>query len=100
MRRPPFDAIESVETMLTRTGYQQVRTVTQPVTITYASPEQWWAVYQTQGPWALSWRHIPPGRLAAAKRDALTLLELIREPDDSLTRTLTFAFTTGRKHRP
>jgi ubiquinone/menaquinone biosynthesis C-methylase UbiE len=100
MRRPPFDAIESVETMLAQVGYEQVRTVTRPVTVTYASPEHWWAVYQTQGPWALSWRHIPPARLAAVKRDALTLLELIREPDGSLTRTLTFAFTTGRKHRP
>ena len=98
MRRPPFDAIGAVEAMLTRTGYQQVATTTRQVTVTYDSPEQWWATYQTQGPWALSWRHIPPDRLAQAKRDAFALLELsCVSRTASLTRTLTFAFTTGRR---
>jgi ubiquinone/menaquinone biosynthesis C-methylase UbiE len=97
MRRPPFDAIGAVDAMLTGTGYQQVTTTTRQVTVIYASPAHWWTAYQTQGPWALSWRHIPPDRLAQARRDALALLELICEPDGSLTRTLTFAFTTGRR---
>jgi ubiquinone/menaquinone biosynthesis C-methylase UbiE len=97
MGRPPFDAIGAVETMLTGSGYQQVSTTTRQVTVAYDSPAHWWAAYQTQGPWALSWRHIPPDRLAQAKQDALALLELICEPDGSLTRTLTFAFTTGRR---
>jgi ubiquinone/menaquinone biosynthesis C-methylase UbiE len=97
MRRPPFDAIRTVEKMLAGTGYQQARTITRDITVTYTSPEQWWAVYQTQGPWALSWRHIPPARLADAQRDAFVLLEPMRAPDGSLSRTLTFAVTTGRR---
>ena len=97
MRRPPFGAIGAVEQMLTGAGYRDVATITRQATVTYRSPQQWWATYQTQGPWAISWRHIPPDRLPGAQRDACTLLERIREPDGSLTRTLTFAFTTGRK---
>jgi ubiquinone/menaquinone biosynthesis C-methylase UbiE len=97
MRRPPFDAIEAVEKMLTGVGYRQVTTVTRPVTVTYDSPEQWWATYQTQGPWALSWRHIPTGRLDRARRDAFSVLDGLREPDGGFARTLTFAFTTARR---
>jgi ubiquinone/menaquinone biosynthesis C-methylase UbiE len=97
MRRPPFDAISAVEAMLTGAGYVDVATVTRPVTIAYNGPDQWWATYQTQGPWALSWRHIPPDRLVQAKWDALALLEAMRGPDGMITRTLTFAATTGRK---
>jgi ubiquinone/menaquinone biosynthesis C-methylase UbiE len=97
MRRPPFDDISSVEAMLTKTGYEHVSTTTRPVTVTYRGPEQWWATYQTQGPWALSWRHIPAERLGDAKRDAFAVLDGLREPDGGIARTLTFAFTTARR---
>jgi SAM-dependent methyltransferase len=97
MRRPPFYDIGAVGEMLASAGYQQVATVTRDITVTYEDPGQWWAVNQAQGPWALSWRHIPPGRLAQARRDALALLEPMREADGSLSRTLTVAATTGRK---
>jgi hypothetical protein len=97
MRRPPFDDIGAAGEMLTRAGYVQVATITRDITVTYESPGQWWAVNQAQGPWALSWRHIPPARLAQARRDALALLEPMREADGSLSRTLTVAATTGRK---
>jgi hypothetical protein len=83
--------------MLTGIGYVNVKTVTRPVTIAYNGPDQWWATYQSQGPWALSWRHIPLDRLAQAKWDACALLETMREADGMITRTLTFAVTTGRK---
>lgn len=97
MRRPPFDDAGAVEMMLTGVGYEQVTTTTRQVTVTYSAPQQWWATYQTQGPWALSWRHIPAGRLDQARQDAFAVLDGLREPDGRLTRTLTFAFTTARK---
>lgn len=65
--------------------------------MTYDSPGQWWATYQTQGFWALSWRHIPADRLDRAKRDAFAVLDGLREPDGTVARTLTFAFTTARR---
>ena len=97
MRRPPFGSIGEFEDLVSGCGFEQVATVTREFTTCYASPEQWWQIYQTQGPWAVSWRHIPPDRLAQAQRDAFKVLEDLRGPDGTLTRTLTFACTTGRK---
>jgi SAM-dependent methyltransferase len=99
-RRPPFTGTGSVEEMLTRTGYQQAGTVTYQVESVYASPEQWWAACRSQGPWAISWRHIPPGRVHAAQQQAFALLEPLRAEDGMLTRTLTLACTTARKNQP
>ena len=97
LRRPPFGRIEPVEQMLTEAGYQAVQTVTHQVDTVYDSPGQWWAACQSQAPWAISWRHIPPARLDAARKDAFTILDDLRGPGGTLTRTLTFACTTGRK---
>jgi ubiquinone/menaquinone biosynthesis C-methylase UbiE len=95
MRRAPFSDLVSFEAMLTQAGYVDVVTVTRDITLVYNGPEQWWATYQTQGPWALSWRHIPADRLVQAKWDACALLEKMREADGTITRTLTFALTTA-----
>ena len=43
-------------------GFRDVRTVVEPVTPKYRSPEHWWESSWTQAP-ALAWRHIPGGRL-------------------------------------
>jgi ubiquinone/menaquinone biosynthesis C-methylase UbiE len=96
-RRPPFDGIDPAEQMLTGCGYQQVDTVTYEVETVYASPEQWWAACRSQGPWAISWRRIPPDRLEAALTGAFTALEAVRGPDGTFTRTLTFAITTATR---
>ncbi len=97
MRRPPFGEVGSFEHVLTDAGYLEITTVTREITLTYASPEQWWAIYRTQGPWALSWRHIPTERIEQARREAFAALEPLRAADGSVTRTLMFAFTTGQK---
>ena len=60
LRRSPFGGIDPVEQMLTGTGYQAVQTVTHQVDTVYHNPDQWWAACQSQAPWAISWRHIPP----------------------------------------
>jgi ubiquinone/menaquinone biosynthesis C-methylase UbiE len=96
-RRPPFTGIDPVEQMLTGGGYHQVDTVTFEVETVYDSPGQWWAACRSQGPWAMSWRHIPPTRLGMALTDAFAALEDLRGPDGALTRTLTLAITTGCK---
>jgi SAM-dependent methyltransferase len=96
-RRPPFTGIDPVEQMLTGSGYHQVDTVTFGVETVYDSPGQWWAACRSQGPWAISWRHILPTRLGMALTDAFAALEDLRGPGGTLTRTLTLAITTGRK---
>jgi hypothetical protein len=99
-RRPPFTGTAPVEQMLTRTGYQQAATATYEVETVYASPGHWWAACQSQGPWAIAWRHIPPARLHTAQQQAFALLEPLRTGDGTLTRTLMFACTTARKNEP
>jgi SAM-dependent methyltransferase len=96
-RRPPFTGIDPVEQMLTGCGYRQVDTATAEVETVYACPAQWWAACRSQGPWAISWRHIPAAQLLDAQESAFAALEAVRSPDGTLTRTLTFALTTGRK---
>lgn len=96
-RRPPFTGIDPVEQMLTGCGYREVDTVTCEVETVYASPAQWWAACRSQGPWAISWRHIPAGQLLDAQESAFAALDGLRGPDGTFTRTLTFAVTTGRK---
>jgi hypothetical protein len=53
------------------------------------------AACQSQAPWATSWRHIPPADITAAQADAFRELKRIEGPGGTLTRTLTFACTTG-----
>jgi hypothetical protein len=96
-RRPPFDGVVPAEEMLTGCGYQQAGTVTVEIETVYGSPEQWWAACQSQGPWAISWRHIPPSQLPDAQRSAFTALEAVRGPDGTFTRTLTLAITTATR---
>jgi ubiquinone/menaquinone biosynthesis C-methylase UbiE len=97
MRRPPFASVGAFEDVVTSCGFDRVVTATAEFTMTYSGPEQWWQTYQSQGPWAVSWRHIPPDRLARAKQDAFAVLAHLRGSDGTLTRTLRFACTTGRK---
>ncbi len=97
MRRPPFASISAFEDTVTAGGFEQVATITREFTTIYTGLEQWWEVYQSQGPWAVSWRHIPADRLAQARQDAFTVLEDLRGPDGTLSRSLTVAATTGRK---
>ena len=96
-RRPPFDGTGHVDQMLTEAGYQSVGTVTCAIDTVYASAGQWWQACRSQAPWAIAWRHIPPGRLEAARRDAFTVLDGLAGPGGTLIRTLTFACTAGRK---
>ena len=96
-RRPPFDGTGHVDQMLTGSGYQTVETVTCAIDTVYGSPEQWWQACRSQAPWAIAWRHIPPGRLDAARRDAFTVLDGLCAPSGRLTRILTFACATAQK---
>ena len=97
LHRLPFGGTEPVERMLTSSGFKAVQTLTHQVETVYDSPEPWWAACRSQAPWAISWRHIPPARLEAARKDAFTILDDLRGPGGTYTRTLTFACTTARK---
>jgi ubiquinone/menaquinone biosynthesis C-methylase UbiE len=97
LRRPAFESMETLHAMLTGAGYHYPASVTHQVTMTYTGPDQWWKAARSQGPWAAAWRHIPPTALDPARQQAFTLLETLRGPDGTLTRTLTFACTSVRK---
>lgn len=94
-RRPPFHDIAAVDEMLAGSSYEQVTSVTREVTTVYDTPEQWWATCLSQPPGAVAWRHIPEDRLTAARRDAFTALDSVRDSDGKLSRVLTFACTSG-----
>jgi ubiquinone/menaquinone biosynthesis C-methylase UbiE len=95
IRRPPFNQISEVEDMLSGAGYRSITTVTRSSDVTYRTPEEWWAKCRWMGPWVTSWRHIPPDRLPAAQAGAFRILDKIRAPDGSITRSLPFACTTA-----
>jgi SAM-dependent methyltransferase len=94
-RRPPFHHTAAVNQMLAVSGYADVITVTREFTTVYDTPEQWWATCLSQAPGAVAWRHIPEERLPAARRDAFTALDSVRDSDGKLVRILTFACTSG-----
>jgi len=73
-------------------GCRDVRTVVEPVTTRYESPEHWWESSWTQAP-ALVWRHIPVGRRDQARGVAFKTLEGLRDGDGSLTRVRTVCYT-------
>jgi ubiquinone/menaquinone biosynthesis C-methylase UbiE len=96
LRRPPFSCEDELELLLTDAGFYVPATVLHRLTMTYRSTQQWWQAASSQGPWAVAWRHLPPDRLQDAQREAFPLLDQLREPDGTLTRTITFACTKAR----
>jgi len=99
LRRSAFASVEAFESTLTGCGFRTPATVVHRVTMTYRTPAHWWQAASSQGPWAVAWRHLPAAQLQAAKGEAFALLEELRGPDGSLTRTLTFACTSARRGR-
>ena len=97
LRRPPFGSVGDLQGLLAAAHYRQITTRVHTLTLTYRTPEQWWAAAGSQGPWAACWRHIRPDRLEAAQREAFALLDQLRGPDGTIGRTMLFACTTGRK---
>ena len=80
---------------LLRYGFADVTITADVVSVHYASPQQWWLASVSEGPW-VTWRHIPRSRLAAARADALRLLEPLREADGSLTRHVPMAYAAAQ----
>ena len=100
LRRPPFESVGDLQGLLAGARYQAITTRVRTLTLTYRTPQQWWAAARFQGPWAACWRHIAPGRLDAAQREAFALLDELRGPDGLIFRTMLFACTSGRKDTP
>jgi ubiquinone/menaquinone biosynthesis C-methylase UbiE len=96
LRRPPFDSPAAMSRFLIGIGYTAVTTGIQPITSVYTNPRQWWDATRGQAPYLISWQHIPPDALHAAKAEAFALLESMRGPDATIRRTLQFGLTTAR----
>jgi hypothetical protein len=77
-------------------GLRDVRTVVEPVTTRYDSPEHWWESSWTQAP-ALAWRHIPDSRRDQARDVAFRILEGLRGGDGSIARVRMVCYTLARR---
>jgi SAM-dependent methyltransferase len=96
LHHPPFCGINEVEAMLTTAGYTDIATTTETVESRYTGPRHWWAVSWSQAP-RIVWQHIPVNRRAAARGDAIRLLEPLRSPDGALIRQSLIACTTAKR---
>ena len=96
LHRPPFGAVATMEAMLRRGGYRDVRTRQQVAEVRYPSPDAWWAASWNLAP-ALCWATIPERDLRTARARAEALLEPLRAPDGSLRRRLGFCYTRARR---
>lgn len=96
IRRYPFSAPEHVEALLASCGYTGIDTTARDITTRFASREEWWRSSVSSGPFAVAWRHIPQDELPRARQDALRLLENLRDPDGTITRTIRYGFTTAQ----
>jgi SAM-dependent methyltransferase len=90
--RPP-----AMAAVLAGCGYTDITTRTETVEVRYTGPRQWWEASWAEAP-RLAWRHIPAEDRAAARDDAFTLLEWMREPDGSLLRRVEMSYALA--HRP
>jgi ubiquinone/menaquinone biosynthesis C-methylase UbiE len=93
-RRHGWTSVGHVESLLD--GCRDVRTIVEPVTTRYASPEHWWESSWTQAP-ALAWSHIPDGRRDQARDAAFKALERLRGDDGSIARVRMVCYTLARQ---
>jgi len=101
--RPGFEAhvhrpgtLAQTTATLAACGYADIATVTETVTVRYATPEQWWTASVAEGPW-VTWQHIPPGQLAQARAEALAMAAELREPGGALLRHIQITYVTARR---
>lgn len=96
LRHWPLTSVRETEGMLARCGYTGIATVTGDLPMRYPSPAAWW-----ESGWSrarrISWQHIPKGTRPAARTEILDLLDELRAPDGSITRTPRYGWTTARQ---
>ena len=88
--------LSATTAMLDACGYADVTSTVETIAYHYDSPQQWWEVCLSEGPW-LTWRHIPAERLAEARSVGLAMAGELREPDGSFQRRMGMAFVTARR---
>src|SRR6266545_3759605 len=85
-----------VEDLLRRCGYTEVTTTAGTVGVCYRGPRHWWDTAWSDAP-RLSWQQIPTTTRDAARRDAFTLLDQLREPGGSLLHRPQIGYATARR---
>jgi len=86
-----------VEDLLRRCGYTEVTTTAETVEVCYLGPRHWWDTAWSDAP-RLAWQQIPTTTRDAARRDAFTLLDQLREPGGSLRHRPQIGYAAA--HRP
>lgn len=83
--RPPFSDLQAVAGTVRAAGYREVVAEVREQGMRFASPEEWWDAVGHTG-YAAAWQHITGPARAAAKAEAMRLLEEHRETDGSISR--------------
>jgi ubiquinone/menaquinone biosynthesis C-methylase UbiE len=97
LRHWPLGSVPELERTLAGCGYTDITTVTEGIASRYASPAAWWESTSSRAA-RVSWQHIPPDQLPAARAEILALLDRQRDPaDGSVTRTIRFGWTSARR---
>jgi SAM-dependent methyltransferase len=94
LRHPPFGSPSDVGYALSTAGYETAWTVLEPVNSRYSGPQHWWEASWSQAA-GVAWSGIPEHQRRAARDDAFLLLDGLREPDGSLTRTTMIGYTVA-----
>jgi len=94
LRHWPLTSVPETEDMLAHCGYTGIATATGDLPMRYPSPAAWW-----DSGWSrarrISWQHIPSRSRPAARTEVLDLLDALRAPDGSITRTPRYGWTTA-----
>jgi SAM-dependent methyltransferase len=88
--------LSQTEDLVRDSGFADVASTVETVTLRYESPEQFWAASSAEGP-VVTWQHIPAARLPEARATALAMAEALREPDGQLLRHIKMAYVTARR---
>jgi len=85
-----------VEDLLRRCGYTEVTTTAGAIEVRYRGPRHWWDTAWSDAP-RLAWQQIPTTTRDAARRDAFTLLDQLREPGGSLLHRPQIGYAAARR---
>src|SRR6266536_160252 len=79
-----------------RCGHTEVTTTAGTIGVCYRGPRHWWDTAWSDAP-RLSWQQIPTTTRDAARRDAFTLLDQLREPGGSLLHRPHIGYAAARR---
>ena len=90
----PFQTPESIETILARHGFEQVRITTESNEVRFEDPDHWIRWSWSHGARAV-WESVPEDRHDAAHADAIAALGRLAEPTGEVVQRWALRYTTA-----